>query len=88
MPIPQHYSSTLTLQQLTDRCNQDENNLTAILQSLEAVHNQSGVKVTEGIYEPQNDFDGLGNLVLKVEEGATNSAWLLTVFRKVLISRG
>lgn len=87
MPITRHYSSTLTLQQLTDRCNEDENDLTAQLQSLEAVRNDADVKVTEGQYETQDSFDNLGNLVLRVHASGTNTAWLLTVLRKISVSR-
>lgn len=87
MAITRHYSSAMTLQQLNDRCNQDENNLNAQLQSLEAVQNEDGVKVTEGVYEPQDGFDNLGNLVIEADDGGTNSAWILTVNTKVSISR-
>lgn len=94
MAITQHYSSALTLKQLEDRCNEHENNLNAKLQSLEAVKNTDGVKVTEASYKEQDDFSGLGNLRIakftqakKAQAVFEGSAFVLTVRTKVLVSR-
>lgn len=94
MAISRHYSSAFTLQQLQDRCNEDEDNLNAKLQSLTAVKNTDGVKVTEGMYKEQDDFDGLGLLTIEKFSAAKKdkaafggSAFILTVNTKVLVFR-
>ena len=83
---PKPYSGSFTLQNLQDRCNNDENNLTAKLISLEAVKNTSGKKGTQATYD-ENDTQGLGKVKLKKDESSKHTAHILTVKTKVAITR-
>lgn len=94
MAIPREYSKSMTLKQLTDRCNQDENNLTAMLTSLKVAKNRNGTDITKGAYEEQDDFEGLGNLTIEefssAKEGSaefSGQAFVDSVRKKVLVFR-
>jgi hypothetical protein len=82
------YNSTMSsVQALENRCNFDELNLPGKLQSMEAVLDTAGVKVTEAIYELMDEPDGLGNLQIEKDDDGDSSAWILTVDTKLSISR-
>lgn len=80
------YSGSFTLKQLQDRCNHDENNLTAKLTKLEAVKNSNGAKGTEATYD-ETDTTGLGKVKLKKDTSSMDTAHILTVKTKVAIAR-
>jgi len=79
-----------SIQALETRCNTDELNLSAKLQSLDAVKNTNGVKVTEATYDSDiDDFTGLGELTITdgAGGGTAGDAYILTVRTKVSFSR-
>ena len=86
--IIRRYASTMSsVQKLENRCNFDELNLPGKLKSLDAVHDTEGVKVTKAVYDEIEEAVGVGNLKIKKDDNATDSAWILTVETNVSFSR-
>lgn len=82
------YVSTMSsIQSLENRCNFDELNIPGKLQSLKAATDNAGVKVTLAIYEIIEEPDGIGNLDLRKDENAKDSAWIMTVETAISIMR-
>jgi hypothetical protein len=82
------YVSTMSsIQALENRCNFDELNIPGKLRSLKAGTDTTGVKVTLAIYEIIEEPEGVGNLDLRKDENATDSAWIMTVETPISIVR-
>jgi hypothetical protein len=87
MITTKHLSAGMSsIPQLQGTCNTFEDGLTAKLQSLRAVLNGDGTKVTEAIFDDAGAApSGVGNL--KLSEGGTNTAFIQNESKNILIGR-